>query len=294
MASPMSGDHQGEASTAIVSLVAHKDEVASSMPQNPAADAGTPHFAPAADNERDPVASPLARDPRQQVASEHRVRPLVKHCHGKGRPGPAVPVSVTQARPAALRAQGLAVPWPPLPGESPQWRGRQELPHRPPSPLPTALLPPQAWPPSRTPQLDSDGPPSSGGRSGLCTQLSTVPASRDSKRNSAPLPAPCGSPKMAAGPEPASIQKERQGEAHEGWVHGQRPRHSAALRTFYCQPLLGCGSFLRPIKMTIFPQCSSVPVPSQEKDSLAMLRDHSAPPTAHTNPTTATGAGQHQ
>ncbi|CAM9391108.1 unnamed protein product, partial [Bubo scandiacus] len=44
-ASPMSGAHQGEASTDIVSPAAHEDEVASPSPQNPPAEAGTPHLA---------------------------------------------------------------------------------------------------------------------------------------------------------------------------------------------------------------------------------------------------------
>ncbi|XP_040976303.1 translation initiation factor IF-2-like [Aquila chrysaetos chrysaetos] len=69
---PMSGGHQEEASTTVVSQAVHKDKVASSLPPNPPADAGTPRLAPAADDEGDTAASPLARDPRHQVASEHR------------------------------------------------------------------------------------------------------------------------------------------------------------------------------------------------------------------------------
>ncbi|KAM6032719.1 uncharacterized protein LJ206_002187 [Theristicus caerulescens] len=66
MASPMSGDHRGEASTAIVSPAAHEGEVASSLPQNPPADAGTPHLALAVDDEGDAAAFPLAWDPWHQ------------------------------------------------------------------------------------------------------------------------------------------------------------------------------------------------------------------------------------
>ncbi|KAM6033073.1 uncharacterized protein LJ206_001905 [Theristicus caerulescens] len=66
MASPMSGDHRGEVSTAIISLAAHEGEVASSLPQNLLADAGTPHLAPAVDDEGDAAAFPLAWDPWHQ------------------------------------------------------------------------------------------------------------------------------------------------------------------------------------------------------------------------------------
>ncbi|KAM6296879.1 uncharacterized protein O3Q21_015511 [Podargus strigoides] len=71
-ASPMSGNHQAEGSTAIVSLAAHKHKVASSLPRIPPADAGTPHPDPAADDEGDSVVSPSAQEPQHQVASEHR------------------------------------------------------------------------------------------------------------------------------------------------------------------------------------------------------------------------------
>lgn len=76
---------------------------------------------------------------------------------------------------------------------------------QPPQPLAysSPFLSPQAWPPSCTPQLDGDGPPSSGGRSGLCAGRSALPVWRDSKSSSAPLAAPGGSPEKAAGPEPA-------------------------------------------------------------------------------------------
>ncbi|XP_029852972.1 cytochrome c1-like [Aquila chrysaetos chrysaetos] len=69
---PMSGGHQEEASTTVVSQAVHKDKVAASLPPNPPADAGAPHLAPAVDEEGEAAASPLARDPQHQVASEHR------------------------------------------------------------------------------------------------------------------------------------------------------------------------------------------------------------------------------
>ncbi|XP_065499753.1 uncharacterized protein LOC135993674 [Caloenas nicobarica] len=69
--SPMCGDHQGEPSTAIVCSAANEEEVASWMPQEPPADAGTLDLAPAADDEGRAAASPVAADPQQQVASQH-------------------------------------------------------------------------------------------------------------------------------------------------------------------------------------------------------------------------------
>ncbi|XP_075000958.1 uncharacterized protein LOC142080030 [Calonectris borealis] len=72
MASPMSGDRRGEASAATVSSAVHEEEGASPVLENPPADAGTPHRAPAADSEGDAAASPLARDLQHQVAPEHR------------------------------------------------------------------------------------------------------------------------------------------------------------------------------------------------------------------------------
>ena len=49
------------------------------------------------------------------------------------------------------------------------------------------------------------------------------------------------------------IHRERHGEACKGWVHGRRPRHSAAMRTSCCQPLLSHGCFPRPINDDRFP-----------------------------------------
>ncbi|CAM9392803.1 unnamed protein product, partial [Bubo scandiacus] len=66
VASPMSGAHQGEASTDIVSPAAHEVEVVSPSPQSRPAEAGTPHLAPAVDNTGDTVASPLSHDPGRQ------------------------------------------------------------------------------------------------------------------------------------------------------------------------------------------------------------------------------------
>ncbi|XP_030358091.1 uncharacterized protein LOC115614844 [Strigops habroptila] len=58
--SPMSGDHQGEASTALVSRKAQEDEVTASLPQKAAAEAGAPRFAPGASDEGDAAATPSA------------------------------------------------------------------------------------------------------------------------------------------------------------------------------------------------------------------------------------------
>ncbi|XP_064933591.1 uncharacterized protein LOC110357440 [Columba livia] len=69
MVSPMSGDYR---EGAMVSLVAPEEDAASSLPQQPPADAGTLNLAPAADDKGHAVASPLARDLPHQVASHHR------------------------------------------------------------------------------------------------------------------------------------------------------------------------------------------------------------------------------
>ncbi|XP_074962774.1 uncharacterized protein LOC142063224 [Phalacrocorax aristotelis] len=72
MASPMSGVYQEDAGTDIVSAAVGEVEAAAALPQNPRADAGTAHLAPAADDGAEAAASPLASDSGHQVASEHR------------------------------------------------------------------------------------------------------------------------------------------------------------------------------------------------------------------------------
>ncbi|XP_074962776.1 uncharacterized protein LOC142063226 [Phalacrocorax aristotelis] len=72
MASPMSGVYQEDAGTDIVSAAVGEVEAAAALPQNPPADAGTAHLAPAADDGAEAAASPLASDSGHQVASEHR------------------------------------------------------------------------------------------------------------------------------------------------------------------------------------------------------------------------------
>ena len=99
----------------------------------------------------------------------------------------------------ACRGAGRSLDTPPW-GKPSVVGSRQDLAHYLPSPLPTALLLPQASPPCRTPQLDGDGPPSCAGCSGLCAGLSAVPASRHSESSSALLPA--GPMKVPAAPEP--------------------------------------------------------------------------------------------
>lgn len=193
-----------------------------------------------------------------------KVRPQVEHHPSEGRAGPAGPVSGTWASPAALRAQGATV-CPPIPEGSPRCRGQVGVVGHLPCPSPTALLPPQASAASHTPQLNSDGLPCSGERSGLCAGLSVVAALRESNRIRAQLPVPDRSPEMAAGPEPASIHSERLRAARDRWVRGWQPRHSPALRTWCCWPLLSLGHFMQPIKIAVFLPCLSVPGPPQEK-----------------------------
>ncbi|XP_069667785.1 treacle protein-like [Haliaeetus albicilla] len=240
-ASPMSGEQQEEASSTVVSQAAQQDEVASSSPPNPLADAGAPHLAPAVDEEGEAAASsPLARDPQHQVSQAHvagtghpkareagaapglcaagrwLVLSVSSQCHLLP-PSPVRLLSPCRRPPSteATRSNPPAVATCPRttqvhsrvecrPGEgSTTHTGPSAA--QPPQPLAysSPFLSPQASPPSRTPQLNGDGPPSSGGRSGLCAGRSALPAWRDSKSSSAPLPAPGGSPEKAAGPEPA-------------------------------------------------------------------------------------------
>ncbi|CAM9394176.1 unnamed protein product, partial [Bubo scandiacus] len=112
-ASPMSGAHQGEASTDIVSPAAHEDEVASPSPQNPPAEAGTPHLALTAHNKGDAVASRLSQDSGRRHG-EYRDWP----CPGQpslgealgvgGQAGacllPALPCSCSFSSPAGIAA----------------------------------------------------------------------------------------------------------------------------------------------------------------------------------------------
>lgn len=238
-ASPMSGEQQEEASSTVVSQAAQQDEVASSSPPNPLADAGAPHLAPAVDEEGEAAASsPLARDPQHQVSQARvagtghpKAREAVPGLCAAGRwlvlsvspqrhllpPSPVCLLSPCRRPPSTEATRSN----PPAAATCPRMtRVRSRVECRPgqgstthtgpsaaQSPQPLAysspFLSPQAWPPSCTPQLDGDGPPSSGGRSGLCAGRSALPVWRDSKSSSAPLAAPGGSPEKAAGPEPA-------------------------------------------------------------------------------------------
>ncbi|XP_040437361.1 uncharacterized protein LOC121082091 [Falco naumanni] len=71
MDSPMSGDHPGEASAAIVSPAAHDHEGAFSLPENAVDDTATPHLAPAAENEDNETTCPLPWEPWHQVSQGH-------------------------------------------------------------------------------------------------------------------------------------------------------------------------------------------------------------------------------
>ncbi|XP_037230774.1 uncharacterized protein LOC119142173 [Falco rusticolus] len=68
MASPMSGDHPGEASAAIISPAAHDHEGAFLLPENAVDNTATPHLAPAAENGDNETACPLPWEPWHQEA----------------------------------------------------------------------------------------------------------------------------------------------------------------------------------------------------------------------------------
>ncbi|XP_052670042.1 LOW QUALITY PROTEIN: uncharacterized protein LOC128154035 [Harpia harpyja] len=265
-ASPMAGEHQEEASSTVASQAVQQDEVASSSPPNPLADAGVPHLAPAVDEEGEAAGSPLAQDPQYQVSQAH----VAGTGHPKAREAGTAPglcaagrwLAASEHRGDAQQSSG--------PSDVPEddSGGRQELPRQPPSLSPTVLLSfprrhrhPPARPSSTAMALPlQEGAEGSAQGVPLCLRGGTARA----------VVSRC---QCQAGPQRRqlalslhSVQREQHGEARKGWGRGRHPRHSAALRTGCCQPPLGCGHFLRPIKLTVFPQCSSVPGPSREKD----------------------------
>ncbi|XP_037230654.1 uncharacterized protein LOC119142050 [Falco rusticolus] len=71
MASAMSGEHQGEASTAIFSPAAHEEDLASLLPQISLHDAAAPHLEPAVEDETDATGSPLSWDSWHQEQPGH-------------------------------------------------------------------------------------------------------------------------------------------------------------------------------------------------------------------------------
>ena len=68
-----------------------------------------------------------------------------------------------------------------------------------PRPSPTALLPPQASPPSPMLEIAGDGSHGSGQGFRLCAELSAAAVSRGSERNSARMQLPGRCPEMGAG-----------------------------------------------------------------------------------------------
>nr|XP_021140612.1 treacle protein-like isoform X2 [Columba livia] len=260
MVSPMSGDYR---EGAMVSLVAPEEDAASSLPQQPPADAGTLNLAPAADDKGHAVASPLARDLPHQVswlcvASASHPKSLEIGAGAWGVFG--------RETPGGPRAIPLTCPLSPvLSLSSRRWPPTTDVTHSPAAAAGTCPRMAKASAASHTPQLNSNSLPCSGGRFGLRAGLSVVAALWESKRIRAQLPVPDRSPEMAAGPKPASIHSERLRAARDRWVHGRQPRHSTALRTWCCWALLSLGHFLQPIKIAVFLPCLSVPGPPQEK-----------------------------
>ena len=70
MASAVSGDHQGEASTGIFSPAAQEEDLASLLFQISLDDAAIPHLDPSGEDKRDYVDSTLSAEPWRQVSLE--------------------------------------------------------------------------------------------------------------------------------------------------------------------------------------------------------------------------------
>ena len=106
----------------------------------------------------------------------------------------------------AARMRGTVCLWPHQPAQE----QRRRPPPQPetlrlalhlPSPSPTALLPPQASPPSRMLRLPGDGHCGSGQRFGLCAELLAAAVTQGSERNSARMQLPDRWPEMGDGAE---------------------------------------------------------------------------------------------
>ncbi|XP_074771181.1 uncharacterized protein LOC141964540 [Athene noctua] len=160
--------------------------VPSPSPQNPPAEAGTPHLAPAAQNERDAAASPLAHDSGQQ------------HCEHRDWPCPSQPC-LGEALGVGGQAGACLLPALPHSCSFSSYAGMAVLPH--------GLVR------RRRPSLCA----------GLCAGLSAaLPAWQDSKRSSTPLPVPGGPWRWQRALSQRGVQREQ--PTRDGCMHVCAPR----------------------------------------------------------------------